>query len=80
MCFQRQGPHPHNRSFPDHIYETYDAPIGHNKDDVILPLSPVYTHQGMFKKSFQFGYDYDDVDENGKYRRRFCMTLLYFFL
>ena len=46
---------------------TYDARIGHNKDDVIVPLYPVYTHQQMFKKSFEFGYDYDDVDENGKY-------------
>ena len=39
----------------------------HNKDDVIVPLYPVYTHQQMFKKSFEFGYDYHDVDENGKY-------------
>ena len=50
---------PLHHSFPDRIYEkwlrkfnknasvfsTYDAPIGHNKDDVIAPLYPVYTHQ-----------------------------------
>ena len=49
------------------VLSTYNSPIGHNKDDVIVPLYPVYTHQQMFKKSFEFGYDYDDVDENGKY-------------
>ena len=49
------------------VLSTYNAPIGHNKDDVIVPLYPVYTHQQMFKKSFEFGYDYDDVDKNGKY-------------
>ena len=69
---------PLHHSFVDRIYEkwlhkfnknasvpsTYNSPIGHNKDDVIVPLYPVYTHQQMFKK---FGYDYDDVDKNGKY-------------
>ena len=48
------------------VLSTYNSPIGHNKDDVIVPLYPVYAHQLMFKKSFEFGYDYDDVDENGK--------------
>lgn len=72
---------PLHHSFVDRIYEKwlrkynkdasvlslYDAPIGHNRDDVIVPLFPVYTHQQMFKKSFEFGYDYEDLDENGKY-------------
>ena len=72
---------PLHHSFVDRIYEkwlrkfnkdasvlsSYDAPIGHNKDDVIVPLYPVYTHQQIFKKSFEFVYAYDDVDENGKY-------------
>ena len=85
---------PLHHFFVDRIYEkwlhkfnknasllsTYNSPIGHNKDDVIVPLYPVYTHQQMFKKSFEFGYDYDDVDENGQFRWRFCMTFLYFFL
>jgi len=71
---------PLHHSFIDRIYEkwlrkynkdasvlsVYDAPIGHSKDDVIVPLFPLYTHKQMFKKSFEFGYDYDDVDENGK--------------
>ena len=57
---------PLHHSFVDRIYEkwlrkfnkdasvlsSYDAPIGHNKDDVIVPLYPVYTHQQIFKKSF----------------------------
>ena len=51
------------------VLSTYDAPIGHNKDDVIVSMFPLYTHQEMFKKSFEFGYDYEDVDENGKYMR-----------
>ena len=71
---------PLHHAFVDRIYEkwlrkfnkdanvlsTYDAPIGHNRDDVIVPLFPVYTHQQMFKKSFEFGYDYQDVDEKGE--------------
>ena len=62
---------PLHHAFVDRIYEkwlrkfnkdanvlsTYDAPIGHNRDDVIVPLFPVYTHQQMFKKSFEFGYN-----------------------
>ena len=32
------------------------------------------------KKSFEFGYDYDNVDENDKYTLSFYMTFLYFFL
>ena len=48
------------------VLSTYDTPIRHNKDDVIVPLHLVYTRQQMFKKSFEFGYDYDDADENGK--------------
>ena len=65
-------------SFVDRVYEawlrkftknalvlsTYDTPIRHNKHGVIVPLHLVYTRQQMFKKSFQFGYDYGD--ENGK--------------
>ena len=62
------------------VLSTYNAPIEYSKDDVIVPLYPVYTHQRMFKKSFEFGYDYDDVDENGKYTLSFYMTFLYFFL
>ena len=72
---------PLHHSFVDRIYEkclykfnknalvlsTYNSPIRHNRDDVIVPLYPVYTHQQIFKKSFEFVYDYDDVDENGKY-------------
>ena len=71
---------PLHHAFVDRIYEkwlrkfkkdanvlsTYDAPIGHNRHDVIVPLFPVYTHQQMFKKSFEFGYDYHDVDEEGE--------------
>ena len=49
------------------VLSIYNLPIGHNKDDVIVPICPVYTHQRMFKKSFEFGYECDDVDENGKY-------------
>ena len=76
---------PLHHFYVDRIYEKWlrkfnNSPIGHNKDDVIVPLYPVYTHQQMFKKSFEFNYDYDDVDENGKYTWRFYMTLLYFFL
>ena len=48
------------------VLSAYNAPIGHNRDDVIVPLLPVYTHQQMFKKSFEFGYDYQDVDDKGE--------------
>ena len=71
---------PLHHSFVDHIYEKwlrkfkkdasvlseFDAPIGHNKHDVIVPMFPLYTHQEMFQKSLDFGYEYEDVDEEGK--------------
>ena len=47
------------------VLSSYDAPIGHNRDDVIMPLFPVYTHRNIFKKSLEFGYEYEDVDEEG---------------
>ena len=47
------------------VLSSYDAPIGHNRGDVIVPLFPMYTHENIFKKSFEFGYDYEDVDEEG---------------
>ena len=49
------------------VLSEFDAPIGHNKKDVIVPLFPVYTHEDMFRKSYDFGYDYDHVEEDGKY-------------
>ena len=62
------------------VISTYNAPIRHNKDGVIVPICPVYTLQHMFNKSFEFCYDYDDVDESGKYTLSFYMTFFYFFL
>lgn len=47
------------------VLSSYDAPIGHNRGDVNVPLFPMYTHENIFKKSFDFGYDYEDVDEEG---------------
>ena len=40
---------PLHHFYVDRIYEKWlrkfnNAPIGHNKDDVIVPLDPVYTH------------------------------------
>ena len=57
---------PLHHSFVDRIYEKWlrkynkdasvvsvlEAPIGHNKHDVIVPLFPLYTHEQKFKKSF----------------------------
>lgn len=68
-----------HHSFVDRIYEKwlrkfekdasvlskFKAPMGHNKHDVIVPMFPVYTHQEMFRKSLDFGYEYEDVDEKG---------------
>ena len=47
------------------VLSQYEAPIGHNRNDVIVPLFPVYTHEEMFKKSSEFGYEYEDVDSEG---------------
>ena len=72
---------PLHHSFIDRIFEKwlrkynksasvlsqYDAPIGHNRYGVIVPIFPVYTHEEMFKKSFEFGYEYEDVDSEGTY-------------
>ena len=43
---------PLHQSFVDRICEKWlrkfnNAPIGHNKDDVIVPLYPVYTHHRL---------------------------------
>ena len=43
------------------------APIGHNRRDPIVPLFPIRTHEQMFKKSWEFGYEYEDVGENGRF-------------
>ena len=49
------------------ILSPYDAPFGHNKGDVIIPMFPVYTHEQMFKRSQEFGYSYEGIDEIGTY-------------
>ena len=49
------------------VLSKFDAPIGHNKNDVIVPLIPLYTHGEMFRKSLDFGYEYEDVDDEGKH-------------
>ena len=49
------------------VLSKFNAPIGHNKNDVIVPMFPLYTHQEMFRKSLDFGYEYEDVDQKGKY-------------
>ncbi|CAB3998065.1 tyrosinase-like, partial [Paramuricea clavata] len=68
-----------HHSFVDRIYEKwlrkfekdssvlskFNAPLGHSKNDVIVPMFPVYTHKEMFRKSLDFGYEYEDVDEKG---------------
>ena len=70
-----------HHAFVDRIYEKwlrkfkkessvlsqFNAPLGHNKKDVIVPLFPVYTHEEMFRKSSDFGYEYED-DVKGKYK------------
>ena len=72
---------PLHHSFVDRIFEKWlrkfkkdasvlsklDAPIGHNKNDVIVPLFPLYTHEEIFRKSLDFGYEYEDVDKEGKH-------------
>ena len=72
---------PLNHSFLDRIYEKWlrkynndasllyllDAPLGHNKHDVIVPFFPLYTHQQMVKKSFEFNYECEDVNKDDKY-------------
>lgn len=71
---------PLHHSYADRVFEKWlrkykkdssalssnDAPIGHNRGDVIVLLFPVYIHEQMFMKSFEFGYDYEEVDEDGK--------------
>lgn len=47
------------------VLSSYDAPIGHNRGDAIVPLFPVCTHEDFFKVSFELGYDFEDVDEEG---------------
>ena len=42
-----------------------EAPIGHNRVDVMVPFFPVYTHEEFFSESFSFGYDFEEVDRDG---------------
>ena len=49
------------------ILSPYDAPLGHNKGGVIIPMFPLYTHEQMFKRSQEFGYSYEGIDEIGTY-------------
>ena len=82
---------PLHHSFIDRIFEKwlrkynksasvlsqYDAPIGHNRYGVIVPMFPVYAHEEMFNKSFDFGYDYEDVDSEGTYILCMSTMLIY---
>ena len=70
---------PLHHSFLDRIYEKWlrrynkdgsvlyllYAPIGHNRHDLVVPFFPLYPHQQMVKKSFEFGYEYEYVDLYG---------------
>ncbi|KAJ7384690.1 hypothetical protein OS493_020271 [Desmophyllum pertusum] len=48
------------------VLSATEAPIGHNRDDVIVPMFPVYTHEEFFSESFSFGYDFEGIDKDGK--------------
>ena len=47
------------------VLSSYDAPIGDNRGDAIVPLFPVCTHEDFFMVSFDLGYDFEDVEEEG---------------
>ena len=47
------------------VLSATEAPIGHNKGDVMVPFFPVYTHEEFFSESFSFGYDFEEVDKDG---------------
>ena len=53
------------------ILSSHGAPLGHNRRDIIVPLFPVYTHEEVFKKSFELGYDFEDVDGEGTFNNDF---------
>ena len=53
------------------ILSSHGAPLGHNRRDIIVPLFPVYTHEEVFKKSFELGYDFEDVDGKGMFNNDF---------
>ncbi len=69
-----------HHSFVDRIFEKWlrrynktasealskkDAPIGHNSGSPVVPFFPYWFHEDLFKKSSEFGYDYEDVNEKG---------------
>ena len=47
------------------VLSATEAPIGHNKGDVIVPFFPVYTYEEVLSESFSFAYDFEEVDEDG---------------
>ena len=47
------------------------APIGHNRTDPIVPsLFPIRTQEQMFKNSWEFDHEYEDVGENGTFNKQ----------
>ena len=54
----------HNKKASEAMTNT-DAPMGHNLRFPIVPFFPYLFHEDLFKKSTEFGYIYEDVDDEG---------------
>ena len=80
-----------HHSFVDRIFEKWlrrhnqkaskalsasGAPLGHNSQSPLVPFFPYWIHEDLFKKSSEFGYDYEDVDEKGNKKYSNKVTFL----
>lgn len=47
------------------VYPAANAPIGHNRENYMVPFIPLYRNGEFFKSSRELGYDYEYLQEPG---------------
>lgn len=47
------------------VYPAANAPIGHNRENYMVPFIPLYRNGEFFKPSRELGYDYEYLQEPG---------------
>lgn len=47
------------------VYPAAHAPIGHNRENYMVPFIPLYRNGEFFKSSRELGYDYEYLQEPG---------------
>lgn len=47
------------------VYPAANAPIGHNRENYMVPFIPLYRNGEFFIPSRELGYDYEYLQEPG---------------